>query len=85
MRDICKLVITLAFLASAISLERLSSFKELAESHCKSFDVELFWRISSGLVSEKYGEDFFEYDCYIRQFVREGNSMRDHRRLGSST
>ena len=64
--------VLLALIGLVMSTERVSSFSELAQSHCDNFDVEMLWRIASGRLSEKYGEQFFDFDCYVRQFVREG-------------
>ena len=66
------LAIFIGLFGAAASITQVGSFKELAESLFNEFDVELLWRVASGRLSEKYGEEFFDFDCYIRQFVREG-------------
>ena len=65
--------VLLALIGLVTNTERVTSFSELAQSHCDNFDVEMLWRVASGRLSEKYGEQFFDFDCYIRQFVREGS------------
>lgn len=35
----------------------------------------MLWRIATGRLAEKYGEEFFDFDCYIRQFVREDGKL----------
>ena len=66
------LVILLALLCAVKTITTVSSFKELAAVHCKNFPVELLHRLSTGRLSEQYGKDFRDIDCYIRQFVNKG-------------
>lgn len=65
-------IVFIALIYSATCITTVSSFKELATAHCKSFPIDLLYRLSSGRLSELYGKDFRDIDCYIRQFVNKG-------------
>lgn len=65
-------MVTLALAYSVSSITTVSSFKELAGVHCQHFPVDLLYRLSTGRLSELYGKDFRDIDCYIRQFVNKG-------------
>jgi hypothetical protein len=72
------LLLTLLLVLPLISLQHqdiktVRNYEELAEHHCSKYPIELIWRVASGFVSEKYGEEFFDYDCYIRHFIRKGS------------
>ena len=59
-------------MAGVSCIEKVSSFEEMASLHCNSFPVELLYRLSTGQLSEIYGPDYFDIDCYVRQFVNKG-------------
>lgn len=59
------------------SIKTVTSFQELGEHHCQQFPIELLWRIATGSISEKYGEKYFDFDCYVRQFVRRDGLVID--------
>lgn len=62
----------IALIISVTAITTVSSFEELANAHCKSFPIDLLYRLSTGRLSEIYGKDFRDIDCYIRQFVNKG-------------
>ena len=65
-------VIFIALVYSVTAITTVSSFEELARAHCKAFPIDLLYRLSTGRLSEIYGKDFRDIDCYIRQFVNKG-------------
>ncbi len=66
------LTIGVCLLHTVQPIKIVNSFEELGRHHCTLFPIETLWRIASGNISDKYGEQYFDFDCYIRQFVREG-------------
>jgi|JI6StandDraft_1071083.scaffolds.fasta_scaffold167346_2 hypothetical protein len=65
-------LVLLALIASAYSLTTVSSFKELAQAHCRLHPLETLHRLASGQLAAAYGPAFADIDCYIRQFVNKG-------------
>ena len=66
-------IVIIALIYSVTGITTVSSFEELARAHCKSFPIDLLYRLSTGRLSEIYGKDFRDIDCYIRQFVNKGS------------
>jgi hypothetical protein len=66
-------VIIVGLVYSVAAITTVSTFEELAAAHCRSFPIELLYRLSTGRLSEIYGKDFRDIDCYIRQFVNKGS------------
>ena len=63
----------LAFIGTATTITTVSSFQELAQTHCSSFPIDILYRLSTGQLAEVYGANFKKIDCYMRQFVNKGS------------
>ena len=72
----------LVVLGSSEDTKTVSSWKELGELHCQQFPIDVILRVATGTLSEQYGEEYFDYDCYVRQFIREGMICTDVDGLG---
>jgi hypothetical protein len=59
-------------LVAATAITTISNFQQLAQAHCRSFPIELLYRLSTGQLAEVYGKEFQDIDCYVRQFVNKG-------------
>jgi len=68
------LIVLLVLFDAANAIETVDSFEELAEFHCKSFPIDILYRLSTGQVAEIYGKKYKDLDCYIRQFVNKGTN-----------